>query len=257
MKATVLLLAALLMGATLTAQTAATGKVAATPAAPADTTLPEIKRIDFKSDPHAMEFAKQAGAQAIRAWIGEFLGKQLGPKNYAVLPIKGDIDGGYFSDTLSSEFANAALGTEYSLYTSANDPILETLNNELMVATEDREDIFDQSTIQKYNRVNVQGLIVGRVSGIHLVQMPTKGGIQIEGEGRGIQVRILLRAYENSTGRILWGGERVFAVTMPTEQFVVKRSWLINGALYGAGGIALLILLFIVHRMLLASNRPR
>lgn len=256
MKATAFLLIALLMGVTLTAQTAGTGKVVA-PAAPTDTALPEIKRIDFKSDPHAMEFAKQAGAQAIRAWIGEFLGKQLGPKNYAVLPIRGDIDGGYFSETLSSEFANAALGTEYSLYTSANDPILETLNNELMVATEDREDIFDQSTIQKYNRVNVQGLIIGRVTGIHLVQLPTKGGIQIEGEGRGVQVRILLRAYENSTGRILWGGERIFSVAMPTEQFVVKRSWLINGAIYGAGAIALLLLLFILHRMLLSSNRPR
>ncbi len=257
MKATAFLLLALLTGATLTAQTAGTGKVVAVPAAPTDTALPEIKRIDFKSDPHAMEFAKQAGSQAIRAWIAEFLGKQLAPKNYAVLPIRGDIDGGYFSETLSSEFANAALGTEYSLYTSANDPILETLNNELMVATEDREDIFDQSTIQKYNRVNVQGLIIGRVTGIHLVQLPTKGGIQIEGEGRGVQVRILLRAYENSTGRILWGGERIFSVAMPTEQFVVKRSWLINGAIYGAGAIALLLLLFILHRMLLSSNRPR
>jgi hypothetical protein len=257
MKAIAILFTALLLGTSLAAQNAATGKVVAMPAAPTDTALPEIKRIDFKSDPHAMEFAKQAGSQAIRVWIRDFLGKELGPKNYAVLPIRGDIDGGYFSETLSSEFANAALGTEYSLYTSANDPILDTLNAELMTATEDREDIFDQSTIQKYNRVNVQGLIIGRVTGVHLVQMPTKGGIQIEGEGRGIQVRILLRAYENSTGRILWGGERVYAVTMPTEQFVVKRSWLINGVIYGAGAIVLLLLLFIVHRMLLSSNRPR
>ncbi len=254
MKATLLFLTGLCLASALAAQTAtrsaATGAVAG----------PALKPVDFKSDPAAMEFAKQAGTQAIGDWMREFVGKQLGPKAYAVIPFSGDIDKGYFTDAASSEFSNVILGTDYSLYTSMNDPVLEKLNQEMMQELDapDRTDIFDEATIQKFRRVNVQGLIVGRIAGIYYAEKPTQSGVQVEGfEQKAIQVRVIIRAYENSTGRILWGAEKVAAVDMPMSNLVVKRDWIMNALLYGGGAFGLLLLLFILHRMLLGANRPR
>lgn len=215
---------------------------------------PILKPVDFKTDPAAMEFAKDAGSQAIRAWLQEFVTKQTDAKSFAVVPFDRDIDGGYFTSVASGEFANLAMGTPFSLYTSTQDPVLETLNKEMMSATEFREDIFDQKTVQKFNRVNVQGLIMGRIAGIYYAEQPTPGGVSVEGfENKAIQVRVVMRAYENSTGRILWGGEKVATVALPMKTITVKRNWI----LYGAAGVGVLLLLFILHRMLLASNRPR
>lgn len=215
---------------------------------------PVLKPVDFKTDPAAMEFAKQAGSEAIRAWLQEFVTKQTDAKSFAVVPFDRDIDGGYFTSVASGEFANMAMGTPFSLYTSTQDPVLETLNKEMMSATEFREDIFDQKTVQKFNRVNVQGLIMGRVAGVYYAEQPAPGGVSVEGfENKAIQVRIVMRAYENSTGRILWGGEKVATVALPMQTITVKRNWI----LYAAGGLGLLILLMILHRMLGAANRPR
>ena len=254
-KAHILLLSCLCLAVSLSAQTAA--KPAATASTPAG---PALKPVDFKTDPAAMEFAKQAGTQAIGEWMRDFVGKQLGPKAYAVIPFSGDIDKGYFTDAASSEFSNVILGTDYSLYTSMNDPVLEKLNNEMMQELDapDRTDIFDEATIQKFRRVNVQGLIVGRIAGIYYAEKPTQSGVQVEGfEQKAIQVRVIIRAYENSTGRILWGAEKVAAVDMPMGNIVVKRDWIMKALLYGGGGLGLLLLLFILHRMLLGASRPR
>jgi len=255
MKAPLLFLTCLGLAAGLSAQTATRSAVTG-----AVTAGPALKPVDFKSDPAAMEFAKQAGTRAIGDWMREFVGKQLGPKAYAVIPFSGDIDKGYFTDAASSEFSNVILGTDYSLYTSMNDPVLEKLNQEMMQELDapDRTDIFDEATIQKFRRVNVQGLIVGRIAGIYYAEKPTQSGVQVEGfEQKAIQVRVILRAYENSTGRILWGAEKVAAVDMPMGNIVVKRDWIMNTLLYGGAGFGLLLLLFILHRMLLGANRPR
>lgn len=215
---------------------------------------PILKPVDFKTDPAAMEFAKEAGSAAIRDWLHEFLSKQVDPKTYAVVPFDRDIDGGYFTTVASGEFANIAMGTPFSLYTSTQDPVLAQLNAEMMSATEFREDIFDQKTVQKFSRVNVQGLIMGRIAGIYYAEQPTPGGVSVEGfENKAIQVRVIMRAYENSTGRILWGGEKVATVQLPLQTITVKRNWI----LYIAGGIGVLLLVFILHRMLVAANRPR
>jgi hypothetical protein len=225
---------------------------------PAQTTkgTPVLKPLNFRTDPAAMEFAKEAGTQAIRQWLTEFVGKGLGPKTFAIVPFQGDIDEGYFTDAASSEFANVGLGSDYRLYTSMNDPVLETINREMMTELDaaDKDDIFDAASIQRYRRVNVEGLIVGRIAGIYYAETPPSSGVQVEGFGqKAVQVRVMLRAYENSTGRILWGAERVASVSLPATNLVVQRNWL----LYAAGGLALIILLFIAHRMLLAGNRPR
>jgi len=215
---------------------------------------PILKPVDFTADPAAMEFAKDAGAQAIRAWLQEFVTKQTDAKTFAVVPFDRDIDGGYFTSVASSEFAGIAAGTPLSLYASTQDPVLETLNKEMMSATEFREDIFDQKTVQKFSRVNVQGLIMGRVAGVYYAEQPAPGGVRVEGfENKAIQVRIVMRAYENSTGRILWGGEKVATVALPIETLTVKRNWI----LYAGAGVGVLLLIFILHRTLAAANRPR
>lgn len=221
-------------------------------------TIPATRPVDFKSDPAALEYAKQAGSAAIREWMRDFIAKRVEPKTYAVLPFTGDIDSGYYTGTASTEFANVALGTPYSLYTASSDPVLEALNKEMMLATEDREDIYNQATIQKFSRVNVQGLIIGRVTGIYYAEQPSQSAVQVEGfEKKAIQVRITLTAYENATGRILWGGEKTAAVVMPGNAIVVKQSWIVQALLYGGGGLGVLFLLFILHRIFLAANRPR
>ena len=217
---------------------------------------PTLKPVDFRTDPAAMEFAKEAGSSAIRQWVQDFAAKKFDAKTYAFLPVKGDVDGGYFRDAAESTFAEVVAGTDYAVYTSKNDPMFETLSKEMFqeLDVQASADIFDPATIQKFRRVNVAGLVVGRIAGIYYAEQPPESGVQVEGfESRAIQVRVIFRAYENSTGRLLWGGERVASVTLPSTKLTVKRDWI----LWAAGGLALLVLLFIVHRMLSAANRPR
>lgn len=217
---------------------------------------PSLKPVDFRTDAQALELAKQAGSMAIRQWVEDFAAKTFDAKTYAFLPVKDDIDGGYFRDAAEAAFAEVAAGTSYSVYTSKNDPMFETLSKEMFqeLDVQASADIFDPATIQKFRRVNVAGLVVGRIAGIYYAEQPTQSGVQIEGfENRAIQVRVIFRAYENSTGRLLWGGERVASVALPGTKLTVKRDWI----LWAAGGFALLGLLLIVHRMLSAANRPR
>jgi hypothetical protein len=217
---------------------------------------PTLKPIDFRSDPAAMEFAKEAGSQAIQQWVSDFVAKKFDAKTYAFLPVQGDIDGGYFRAAAEAAFAEAVMGTDFGVYTSKNDPMFETLSKEMFQELDvaASADIFNQETIQKFRRVNVAALVVGRIAGIYYAEQPTQSGVQVEGfEQKSVQVRVIFRAYENSTGRLLWGGERVASVTLPSTKLTVKRDWI----LWTAAGLGVLFLLFILHRMLLGANRPR
>ncbi len=218
---------------------------------------PTLKPIDFRADLTAMEFAKEAGTQAIQQWVSDFVAKKFDAKTYAFLPVQGDIDGGYFRAAAEAAFAESVMGTDYGVYTSKNDPMFETLSKEMFQELDvaASADIFNPETIQKFRRVNVSALVVGRIAGIYYAEQPPASGVQVEGfETKAVQVRVIFRAYENSTGRLLWGGERVASVQLPgAAPVVLKHDWF----LWAAAGLGVLILLFILHRMLLGANRPR
>lgn len=244
---------ALLAAAPLFAQSGATTTA---PAAQPLAVSPAMKPVAWKADPTMTEYAKQAGTLAIEQWVGEFLGKQFAAKRYAIFPVGSDLDDGYFTLQIRNIFSSAALGSDYSLYTR-EDPEWASIVEKEMRMGFDREGMMDEETIARWGRENgVQGAIRGRISGVFLGQGSGTGGLRMADDAQILQVRVLLQAFEIETGRLLWGAERFAAVQLPDESLIIpgtKRQWI----LYGAGAIGLLLVLFILHRMFLASSRPR
>jgi len=226
------------------------------PAAQPVAVTPAMKPVAWKADPTMTEYAKQAGTLAIEQWVSEFLGKEFAAKRYAIFPVGSDLDDGYFTLQIRNIFSSAALGSEYSLYTR-EDPEWAFIVEKEMRMGFDREGMMDEETIARWGRENgVQGAIRGRISGVFLGQGSGTGGLRMADDAQILQVRVLLQAFEIETGRLLWGAERFAAVQLPDESLIIpgtKRQWI----LYGAGAIGLLLILFIVHRMFLASSRPR
>lgn len=234
---------------------APTPKPAAAPAPAAPVVTPALTPVDWKSDPAMTEFAKQAGSSAIAQWMAEFLAKSLPAKRYALLPLGADLDDGYFTLQARNEFANRALGTDYTLFTR-DDAEWKSLLAEVRKGDQEG-DTMDAATIQKFGRVQgVQGIIRGRVSGVYLGPSSSPGGVHMADDAKTLQVRIVMQAFEIETGRLLWGAEKIAAVQLPDESLVVpgtKRQWI----LYGAAGFAGLVILIVIFRALGTANRPR
>jgi len=225
----------------------------AVPALPIAT--PGLKRIDYLADPSLLEYAKQAGSQAIEMWMTEFSAKQFSAKRYAVLPLGADVDDSYFTLQARNEFTRQTAGTDYTLYTR-DDPEWKALLAE--VRRGDQEgDTMQPETIQKFGRIQgVQALIRGRVAGVYLGDAPSRSGVRMEDDPKILQVRIVLQAFEVETGRLLWGSEKTAALLLADDGLVVpgtKRQWI----LYGAVGLGGLIVLMILARALKSANRPR
>lgn len=241
----------------LSAQTAAPAKPAA-PAVvvPSVDASPAFKAIDWKADPTMTEYARQAGSRAIADWVADFMTKSFPAKRYAVFPLGADLDDQYFTTQLKTEFANRALGTDYSVYTR-EDPEWDKIVEAEMKMGDQTGDIMQKGTIQEWGRQNgVQGRIRGRITGVYVGAAPSKSSIRMADDAKMLQVRISMQAYEIETGRLLWGAEKVTAVLLPDDSLVVpgtKRQWI----LYGVAGIAGIIVLLLIFRMVGAANRPR
>lgn len=219
--------------------------------------IPGLKPIDYKADPQITEYAKQAGSIAIAEWISEFFGKPVDAKRFAVLPLANDLDDGYFTLQARNEFANRALGTEFSLYTR-DDPEWAALLSEIRRGDQEG-DTMDQATIQKFGRVQgVQGIIRGRVTGVFLGDLPSSNavGLRLADDAKVLQVRIALQAFEVETGRQLWGTEKVAAVGIPGETLEVNvtRAELVG---YAGGALLLIVVLFLILRAMKSAGRPR
>lgn len=242
-----------------TAPTPAAGGGANTVApAPALVLSGTVTPIPFPTDTIDAEYARRAGVEAIRQWMTEFIGRGVGPKRFAVLPLARDIDGGYFTEQARNAFAEASGGTGYALFTR-DDATWNALLEEIRRGDQ-LGDTMDPATIQQFGRIQgVEGVIVGRISGVFSGTARTGAGgiVTIEGDGRVIQVRVSLQAYAVETGQLLWGGERTGSAVMPIEQLVIKRDWIIKGALYGVGGFVALIVLWLLLGRMKSANRPR
>ena len=226
------------------------------PAAPLPAVTPALKPIDWKADPTMTEYAKQAGTVAVANWMAEFLAKQFPAKRFALLPLGSDLDDGYFTLQARNEFASRANGTDYTLYTR-DDSEWKALLKEIRVGDQEG-DTMDTATIQKFGRIQgVQGIIRGRISGVYVgLANADSGAVHLADDAKVLQVRIILQAFEVETGRLLWGSEKMATVALPDDSLVVpgtKRQWL----LYGAAGIAGILVLFILLRALKAANGPR
>ena len=228
----------------------------AAPAAPAPALMPAMKPVDWKADPMMTEYAKQAGSRALADWMADFLARKISAKSFALLPLGSDLDDGYFTLQARNEFASRASGTDYSLYTR-DDAEWKSLLQEIRVGDQEG-DTMDPATIQKFGRIQgVQGIIRGRISGVYTgMAGPGTGGVRMADDAKVLQVRIIMQAFEVETGRLLWGSEKIAAVSLPDDSLVVpgtKRQWI----LYGAGGIGAILILFVLARMLKSANSPR
>jgi hypothetical protein len=228
----------------------------AAPAAPAPALTPAMKPVDWKADPVMTEYAKQAGSRALADWMAEFLSKKFSAKSFALLPLGSDLDDYYFTLQARNEFAGRAAGTDFSLFTRDDDE-WKSLLKEIRIGDQEG-DTMATATIQKFGRIQgVQGIIRGRISGVYTGMANTgAGGVHMEDDAKVLQVRVILQAFEVETGRLLWGGEKIAAVSLPDESLVVpgtKRQWI----LYGAAAIGAILVLFIVLRMLKSANSPR
>ncbi len=236
--------------------TAGGGEVTADPVVLSGTVTP----IPFPTDTVDAEYARRAGVAAVQQWVRDFLQRQPEKaRSFAVLPLGRDIDGGYFTDQVRNAFAEQAAGTDYALYTR-DDATWNALLSEIRRGDQ-FGDTMDPSTIQQFGRVQgVEGIIVGKVAGIYsgTANKGVGGGIvKIEGDGKVIQLRISLQAYEVETGRLLWGAERVGSAIMPMEELVIKRDWIIKGVLWGAVGLFAIFVLWILLGRLKSASRPR
>ena len=257
MKLLCLFLLSLAGAGVLFAQTAAPAKapapVVVAPAVPAS---PVFKPIDWKADPTMTEYAKQAGSRAVAEWVTDFISKNVPAKRFAVFPLGSDLDDGYFTMQVKTEFANRALGTDYSLY-AREDPEWDKIVADEMKLGDQSGDTMQKGTIQEWGRQNgVQGRIRGRITGVYLGTAPSKNAVRMADDAKMLQVRISLQAYELETGRLLWAAEKVAAVALPDDSLVVpgtKRQWIT----YAAAALGGIVVLFILFRALGAANRPR
>jgi hypothetical protein len=243
----------LAVGASLPAQSESKSIL---PAAPQPVMSGQVTPIPFPTDTIDAEYARRAGVDAIRQWVGEFLARSPAPRRFAVLPLARDIDGAYFTEQVRNAFADLAGGTEYALFTR-DDATWNALLNEIRRGDQ-FGDTMEPATIQQFGRIQgVDGIITGRLGGIYTTSAHVgSGSVQLAGEGKAIQVRVSMQAYAVETGQLLWGSECTATAVLPSEAIVLpgsKRDWIIWG---GAGLLALLILWFLVSRVA-AANRPR
>jgi hypothetical protein len=216
-----------------------------------------VTAIPFPTDTKDAEYARTAGVQAIRQWVIDFQGRGSGPKRFAVLPLDRDIDGHYFTEQVRNQMAEQGAFTGYSLITR-EEGTQNALLDEIRMGDQ-FGDTMDAATIQKFGRMQgVEGIIVGRISGISVgAQTTATGPLKIEGEGKVIQVRVSLQAYAVETGQLLWGGERVGAVLMPADEYVIKRDWIVKGGIWVVGVLFATFALWVLLGRLKSSNRPR
>lgn len=217
-----------------------------------------VTPIPFPTDTTDAEYARRAGVGAIQAWVKEFMTRGVGPKRFAVLPLDRDIDGGYFTEQVRNGFAEAAIGTDYALFTRQDDATYNAILDEIRMGDQ-FGDTMDPSTIQKFGAMKgVEGIIVGRVAGVYRGVADTGTGVvKIEGGREVIQVRVSMQAYAVETGQLLWGAERMAMAEMPADQLVIKRDWIKQGALWLGGGLFAVFALWVLLGRLKSSNRPR
>lgn len=120
-------------------------------------------------------------------------------------------------------------------------------------------DTMDPATVQKFGRIQgVQGVIVGRVTGVFLATLRSDAAVRFkEQERKQIQVRVTFQAYEVETGKQLWGGERTGSVWLPYDDSIVVPGSRMDWIKWGGIGLLGLIVLVVIVRFIASASRPR
>lgn len=185
---------------------------------------------------------KDAGNAALQKLVSRLLAQSDLPKNFAILPLQSDIDGGYFTMQLQNFFSQLGSNGGYQLYAREDGP-WSALLQEIEWGDAFR-DTMDAATVQKFGRIQgVQALIVGRVT-----------GITMDDDGKP-QARVGLQAFEVETGRQLWGGEE--RGTVPAPEPLKGIAAIPGGWFTIAGAGALLLLIIILAIAVGRASRPR
>ena len=188
------------------------------------------------------EEVKDSGNTAIEKLVPDALGATGLPKKLAILPLKQDIDDGYFTTQLSNLFVKTGTNSGFQIYTRDNSQ-WDSLLQEIQWGDQ-FGDTMDAATIQKFGRIQgVQALVVGRVSSI------TKGP-----DGKPI-VRMGIQVFEVETGRQLWGSEE--KGVLPAKP-VDPPFWsqVPGGGMTVIGALAVLVLLILLIGIV-KKSRPR
>lgn len=201
------------------------------------------------------DVVRDAGNQALDEALDKLFTQQNLPERFAILPLQGDLDAGYFTAQLRNKFASKGNAAGVSLFTRMDDT-WDTLLEEIQFG-QDFSDTMDPKTIQKFGNVQgVQGIVMGRLE-----------SVTVREETYEVRVRITFQAYEVETGRFLWGTEATgsmidenlrkeiynYAEDAADElKKVDKKIWYWVG-----GGLVALILLKIIMGRVRTAARPR
>jgi len=218
----------------------------------------ETRRLDAAYDDTYLEYAKQAGALAVDQLIGDLVQFPSTSKRLAVLPIDRDFDSGYLTLQAGNLLTTRGAAAGFTHVLAENSPEWKSLLAEIRRGDQ-LGDTMDPATVQKFGRIQgVQGVVVGRVTGVFLATQRTSGAVRFkEQERQQIQVRVTLQAYEVETGKQLWGGERTAAVWLPYDDSLVVPGSRMDWVKWGAIGLGGLIVLIWIGRRIASASRPR
>jgi hypothetical protein len=236
---------------------------APTPAQPPAQVAPtaadyEIRRLDSAYDDTNLEYAKQAGALAVEQLIGDLVRFPSSSKRLAILPLERDFDGNYLTLQARNLLTTHGAAAGFTHVLAENSSEWTSLLAEIRRG--DRyADTMDPATVQKFGRIQgVQGVIVGRVTGVFLATLRSDAAVRFkEQERKQIQVRVTFQAYEVETGKQLWGGERTGSVWLPYDDSIVVPGSRMDWIKWGGIGLLGLIVLVVIVRFIASASRPR
>lgn len=195
-----------------------------------------------------IEKIKDAGSKAIEQVLSDFVEKRGGEslKSFVILPLKEDVDDGYFTEKYQSILADKGRSTGYKIYTREDADIGRLLDE--IKWGENFGDAMDQATIQKF----------GNIKGVQAVIVPRMSISKIDGI---ITVRASIKGNEVETFANLPGcGEatQVIAPIIPEKSIwekIVEQSIAFKAIIIVLS--ILLPILFFVIRAFRNASRPR
>lgn len=229
--------------------------------ATAQTTVPvSIPTKDWAiADP---EDYRTAGKQAIDSLFRDFVAlEDLGMSRVAILPLVQDAPGNYLTLVARNSLVEQGRPHGITLY-NRSDAAWKKLLEEIKFGQQ-MEDVMDPSTVQKFGDIKgVEGILIGRV-------------IAAEQTDTEVRVRVLMQAFNVTTGQQIWGKETLGKIDLPEaapepepEKKLVdvpdtlielpgnaqQRFWVLAGLV---GGVVLLILVLLILRSMRSKHRPR
>ena len=185
-----------------------------------------------------IEDARDLGKAAIEEIMAQFTAAKGGQglTSFVILPLRRDIDAGYFTTQLENAFTQTARSAGQKLYTR-NDPAV----SQILAQTEWSsafEDVLDAKTKQELGKiVDAQAVIWPRVD------------LTIADDGT-ITARANIQIYERETFQLHWGGEAK-RVAVSWQQRLFRWS---GAILIALGGLVILLwFIFAIRR----ARRPR